>query len=131
LSFERIRITASIRIVTDTQFHLVACVEVSKVTRIADTQKNYRHRTMENSMPKKNCIAEKIQRLANSRGIRLFLETVKSKCGRKTASADTVKTPLATASHFDSRTAKSVQKTCAINGVPGKGSAIDFMALMP
>jgi hypothetical protein len=53
LSLERIRITASIRIVTDTQFHLVACVEISKVSRIADTQKNYRRRMMENSMPKK------------------------------------------------------------------------------
>jgi len=49
LSFEGIRITASIRIVTDTQFHLVACVEISKVSRIADTEKNYRRRTMETS----------------------------------------------------------------------------------
>jgi hypothetical protein len=71
----------------------------------------------------KNCIAEKIQRLANSHGFRLFLETVKSKCGRKTSSADTLKSPAVTASHFDSRTAKSVQKTRAINEVPGKGSA--------
>jgi hypothetical protein len=63
LSFEGIRITASIRIVTDTQFHLVACAGISKVARIADTQKNCRDRTMENSMPKKNCIAEKFQRL--------------------------------------------------------------------
>jgi hypothetical protein len=62
---------------------------------------------------------------------RHFLEIVKSKYGRKTASADTVKTPLATASHLGSRTTKSVKKTRAINGVPGKGSAIDFMALMP
>jgi hypothetical protein len=86
---------------------------------------------MENSMPKKNCIAEKFQWLANFIIARHFLETVKSKCGRLSASADTAKTPIVIASHFDSRTAKSVQKTRAINGLPGIGSAIDFVALMP
>jgi len=79
----------------------------------------------------KNCIAEKFQRLANFINARHFLETVKSKYGLKTSSADTAKTPIVTALHADSRTAKSVQKTRAINGVPGKGSAIDFMALVP
>jgi hypothetical protein len=53
LSFEGARISKRIRIVHDTQIHLVACAEISKVTRIADTQKNYRDRTMENSMPEK------------------------------------------------------------------------------
>ena len=86
---------------------------------------------MENSMPKKNCIAEKFQRLANFIIARHFLETVKSKCGRFSSLADTMKTLVVTLTHFDSRMAKSVQKTRAINGVPGKGSAIDFMALMP
>jgi hypothetical protein len=79
----------------------------------------------------KNCIAEKFQRLANSHGFRPFLETVKSKYDRKTSSADTMKSPVVTALHAASPTAKSVQKTRAINGVPGIGSAIDFMALMP
>jgi hypothetical protein len=46
LHFERIRITASILIVTDTQIHLVACVEISKISRTADTQKNCQDRTM-------------------------------------------------------------------------------------
>jgi len=39
LSFERARITASIRIVFDSRFHLVACVNISKVARIACAQK--------------------------------------------------------------------------------------------
>jgi hypothetical protein len=41
--------SASIRIVHDAQIHMVACAEVSNVTRIADTQKNYRDRTMKKS----------------------------------------------------------------------------------
>jgi hypothetical protein len=39
LSFEGARISKRIRIIHDTQIHLVACAEISKVTRIADTQK--------------------------------------------------------------------------------------------
>jgi len=35
---------------------------------------------MENSMPKKNCIAEKFQMLVKFIIARHFLETVKSKC---------------------------------------------------
>jgi hypothetical protein len=42
-------------IARDSRIHLVACVEITKASRIADTQKNCRDRTMENSMPKKIC----------------------------------------------------------------------------
>ncbi len=82
-------------------------------------------------MPQKNYTANNFQRLANFIVARRFLETVKSKCGRISSSAGTLKTPAVTAMHEDSRTAKSVQKTRAINGLPGKGSAIDFMAFVP
>ena len=86
---------------------------------------------MENSMPKKIASPKNSKGWQISRGVRLFLETVKSKYDRKTLSADTMKSPVVTALHAASPTAKSVQKTRAINGVPGIGSAIDFMALMP
>jgi hypothetical protein len=40
LLFERTRITASIRIVDGSQFHLVACVESPRVTHIDCAQKS-------------------------------------------------------------------------------------------
>jgi len=39
LPFERARIARSIRIVHGSRFHLVACAEISRVARIANSQK--------------------------------------------------------------------------------------------
>jgi hypothetical protein len=122
LSFEGIRITASIRIVTDTQFHLVACVEVSKVARIADTQKNCRDRTMENSTPEKkylpvkNWCRQKFQRLENLRFLRPFLESVKFIFDRFPSCVFTLKVLAFVNLHEPALSAKKSQKTCAIKG---------------
>jgi hypothetical protein len=48
LSFERARITANIRIVNGTRFHLVARVESLTVARISHAHKNWRGRTILN-----------------------------------------------------------------------------------
>jgi hypothetical protein len=49
LPFERVRIARSIRIVHGSRFHLVACVEFSRVACISHAHKNCRGQTMKDA----------------------------------------------------------------------------------
>jgi hypothetical protein len=89
--------------------------------RIADTQKNCRDRTLENSTPEKylpvkNWGLQKFQRLANSHGFRPFLESVKFIFGRFPSCAFTLKALAFVNLHEPAPPAKNSQKTCAIKG---------------